>query len=148
METVMAPSVALADASALFKQLVGSWRGEGELVLDDGTSERLSCTGYYVLKSEGRGLSIASLCKSPKQKFEFRSLVAENGDSISGQWEERTYHATGNVSGNVSGTTIKLSFSGTIEGTVSIAMTGKTHSVNVTAAGSGIKGVSISLTRS
>jgi hypothetical protein len=148
MGSTMAPSAAPADASALFKRLAGSWRGEGDLVLEDGTRERLSCTGYYVLKSEGRGLSIASLCNSPKQKFEFRSLVSESGSGISGQWEERTYHATGQVSGSAAGTTINLTFSGTIEGTISIALTGKTHSVNVSAAGAGIKGVSISLTRS
>jgi hypothetical protein len=145
---VSAPPAAHADAASIFKQLLGSWKGAGELVLEDGTREKLSCNGYYVLKSEGKGLSIASLCNSGKQKFEFRSLVTENGDSISGEWEERTYHATGKVSGNVSGSTIKLSFSGTIEGSVSISLTGQTHSVNVSAAGAGIKGVSISLTRS
>ncbi len=148
MGSPMVPSAALADASPLFKQLAGSWRGEGDLVLEDGTRERLSCTGYYVLKSEGNSLSIASRCSSPKEKFEFRSLVAESGSGISGQWEERTYHAAGQVSGSATGTTINLSFSGTIEGTISISLTGKTHSVNVSAAGAGIKGVSISLTRS
>lgn len=147
MGATLAPTAALADASSLFKQLAGSWRGDGELVLEDGTRERLSCTGYYVLKSEGKGLSIASLCKSPKQKFEFRSLVTDGGNNISGQWEERTYNATGQVSGSANGTAITLSFSGTIDGKVSISLTGKTHSVNVSAAGAGIKGVSISLTR-
>lgn len=148
MGSVTAPPAALADSAALFKQLAGSWRGEGDLVLVDGTRERLSCTGYYVLKSEGKGLSIASLCSSPKQKFEFRSLVTDSGNGISGQWEERTYHATGQVSGSANGTAINLSFSGTIEGKISISLTGKTHSVNVSAAGAGVKGVSISLTRS
>jgi hypothetical protein len=145
--SVMAPSAAPADVPALFKQLAGSWRGVGDLVLEDGTREQLSCRGYYVLKSEGHGLSIASLCSSSKEKFEFRSLVSESGSAISGQWEERTYHATGQVSGSASGTTMNLSFSGTIDGTISISLTGQTHSVNVSAAGAGIKGVSISLTR-
>jgi hypothetical protein len=143
----MAPSAAFADATTLFKQLAGSWRGAGDLVLEDGTREQLSCRGYYVLKSEGRGLSIASLCSSAKQKFEFRSLVSESGSTISGEWEERTYHATGQVSGSAKGTTMNLSFSGTIEGKISISLTGQSHSVNVSAAGAGIKGVSISLTR-
>jgi hypothetical protein len=148
MGSTMVPPEARAEPSALFKQLAGSWRGEGDLVLEDGTRERLSCTGYYVLKSEGKGLSIASLCNSGKQKFEFRSLVTDSGNGIAGQWEERTYHATGQVSGTASGTAITLSFSGTIEGKVSIALTGKSHTVNVSAAGAGLKGVSISLTRS
>lgn len=146
--STMGPLTAFADATPLFKQLAGSWRGEGDLVMEDGTRERLSCLGYYVLKSGGEGLSIVSRCSSPSQKFELRSLVAESASGISGQWEERTFHATGQVSGSVTGTTMNLSFSGTIGGTISIALTGKTHSVNVTAQGAGIKGVSISLTRS
>jgi hypothetical protein len=148
MGSVMVPPAALAEPSPLFKQLAGSWQGTGDLVLEDGTREKLSCRGYYVLKSEGRGLSIASLCNSPKQKFEFRSLVSENGGAITGEWEERTYHATGQVSGGATGTAISLNFSGTIEGKISISLTGRTHTVNVSAAGAGIKGVSISLTRS
>lgn len=147
--SMMVPSVGLAeDASPLFKQLVGSWQGMGDLTMENGTRERLSCKGYYVLKSEGNGLSIATLCDSGTQKFEIRSLVSENGSGLSGKWEERTFNATGEVSGTVKGTTIDLAISGTIEGKISIALTGKTHSVNVSAAGAGIKGVSISLTRS
>ncbi len=146
--SVMAPSAAFADGSALFKQLAGSWHGVGDLALEDGTHERLTCHGYYVLKSEGHGLSIASLCSSPNQKFELRSLVAESASGVSGQWEERTFHATGQVSGSATGTTVNLTFSGTIEGTIAISLTGQTHSVNVSvAAGAGVKGVSISLTR-
>jgi hypothetical protein len=147
MGSMMVSSAALADASSLFKQLAGSWRGDGDVVLEDGTRERLSCRGYYVLKSQGDGLSIATLCTSPTQKFEIRSLVAKSGDGLSGQWEERTYHATGQVSGSVNGTTMDLSFTGPIDGTILISLEGKAHSVNVTAAGAGIKGVSISLIR-
>ena len=145
--SVSAPPAAPADASALFKQLAGSWRGEGDMVMEDGTRDHLDCRGYYVLKQEGKGLSIASLCSSPSQKFELRSLVSESGSGLSGQWEERTYHATGDVSGSVNGSSMNLSFTGTIEGKISIAFTGKTHSINVSAAGAGIKGISISLTR-
>jgi hypothetical protein len=148
LASMMASPAAPADASPLFKQLAGSWRGVGDLVLEDGTRERLTCHGYYVLKSEGDGLSIATLCNSPKQKFEIRSLVSESGSGVSGQWEERTYHAGGQISGDTTGTTMKLSFSGTIDGTIAIALTGQTHSLNATAAGAGIKGVSISFTRS
>lgn len=147
MGSMTGPSAAFADASPLFKKLAGSWQGSGELVLDDGTREKLSCKGYYVLKSEGAGLSIASLCNSPTRKFELRSLVSDSAGAISGQWEERTFHATGEVSGKGNGTNINLSFTGTIDGTIAIALTGQSHSVSVSAAGAGIKGLSISLTR-
>ncbi len=147
MGLMMVPSAALADAFPLFKQLAGSWHGSGQLVREDGTREELSCQGYYVLKSQGNGLSIATLCSSPKEKFEIRSLVAENASGVSGQWEERTYHANGQISGSATATTMNLSFSGTIEGTISISLEGKTHSLSASAAGAGIKSVSISFTR-
>ena len=38
------PAAALADASPLFKKLAGV-AGAGDLVLEDGTRERLSCRG-------------------------------------------------------------------------------------------------------
>ncbi len=147
MGSILVPSAVFADASALFKQLAGSWRGSGDLVMEDGTHEQLSCRGYYVLKSEGEGLSIATLCNSPNQKFEIRSLIAKDASGVSGHWEERTYHATGQISGGATDEAMNLSFSGTIEGTISIALNGKSHSVSVTAAEAGIKSVSISLTR-
>jgi hypothetical protein len=145
---LLIPATAQADATPLFKQLVGSWQGSGDLVLEDGTREQLSCRGYYVLKSEGEGLSIATLCNSPTQKFEIRSLVAETTSGIAGKWEERTFNAAGEVSGSVTGNGMNLAISGPIEGTIAISLAGKNHSVSITAAGAGIKGVSISLTRS
>jgi hypothetical protein len=150
MGAVTVAPAALADPSPLFKQLAGSWQGSGDLVLEDGTREQLSCRGYYVLKSEGAGLSIASLCNSPSRKFELRSLVSQSASGISGQWEERTYHATGEVSGSGTGTTMNLSFSGTIQGAIAISLAGKAHSVNVSvsSAGAGVKGITISLSRS
>lgn len=148
MGSMTGPSAAFADATAIFKQLAGSWQGSGDLVLTNGTREQLTCRGYYVLKSEGHGLSIATLCSSPTQKFEIRSLVSESGSGVSGQWEERTFHANGEISGKVDGSTVDLSFSGPIEGTISISLKGNTHSVNIAAVGAGLKGVSVSLTRS
>jgi hypothetical protein len=140
-------SAALADASPLFKQLAGSWHGLGDLTLADGTRERISCRGYYVLKSGGNALSIAILCNSPNQKVEIRSLVEQSGRGVSGQWEERTFNATGQVSSRATTTSMRLSISGTIEGAIAISLKGRSHSVTISAAGTGFKGVSMSLFR-
>jgi hypothetical protein len=136
-----------AEASELFRQLGGSWRGSGDLTLSDGTRERLSCRGYYVSKSGGEELSIAILCNSPNQKIEIRSRVQESGQGVSGEWEERTFHATGQVSGRATGNSLRLSVSGTISGSISVTLRGKSHTVAVSASGTGFKSVSISLSR-
>jgi hypothetical protein len=140
-------SFALADASALFKQLGGSWRGSGTLTLSDGSRERMSCRGYYVVKSGGSGLSIAILCSSTNYKVELRSSLVESGQGISGSWEERTFHAMGEVSGRASGNRMNLSISGAVTGSISISLGGGGHSVNISTRGTGFTGVSLSLVR-
>lgn len=146
VSAITAPA-ASADASSMFKQLAGSWHGVGNLTLADGSRERISCRGYYVLKSGGDGLSIAILCNSPNRKIEVRSRVQESGGGVSGDWEERTFNASGQVSGRATGSSMRLSVSGSIQGSISIALKGRSQSVNISAAGTGFNGVSISLSR-
>jgi hypothetical protein len=143
----MTAQLAQADASGLFKQLAGSWRGSGALTLSDGTRERISCRGYYVPKSGGEALSIAILCNSSNRKIEIRSRVQEAGQGVSGEWEERTFHATGRLSGRVTGNSMRLAVSGSISGAISISLKSRSHSVAVSATGTGFKSVSISLSR-
>lgn len=138
---------ALADAPALFKELAGSWHGLGDLTLSDGARERVSCNGYYVLKSAGQGISVAILCKSPNYEIELRTLVHDRGGSLSGTWEERTYHATGKVSGQARDSRVDMSISGTIEGSVSMALKGRRQTVKISTDGTAFKTFSISLVR-
>lgn len=135
---------AWAGASGLFKRLAGSWHGSGTLTLSDGTRDRISCRGYYVPKSEA-GLSIAILCNSPNQKIEIRSRVREAGRGISGDWEERTFNATGQLSGRATDSSMRLAVSGSISGTISVSLKGRSHSVTVSASGTGFKTVAIDL---
>jgi hypothetical protein len=138
---------AYADADSIFKQLAGSWRSTGTLTFTDGTRQRLSCRGYYVLKSGGDGLSIAILCNAPDQKVEIRSQITQTARGISGRWEERTFNAMGEVSGRASGNKINLSIKGAITGSISISVSGRRHSVEISTEGTGFSRVSISLMR-
>jgi hypothetical protein len=138
---------AYADAGSIFKQLAGSWRGTGTLTLEDGTRQRLSCRGYYVLKSGGSGLSIAILCNAPDQKVEIRSQITQTARGVSGRWEERTYNALGEVSGRASGQTLNLSIKGALQGSISISVGGRRHAVEISTEGTGFSRVSISLMR-
>ncbi|MDX2265620.1 MAG: hypothetical protein NW215_11710 [Hyphomicrobiales bacterium] len=134
-----------ASASELFKRLDGSWKGSGVVRLEGG-NERISCRGYYNARG-GASLSIALRCAAPSYRIEMRSNVTESDGRITGRWEERTFNAEGSLSGRATATSVNLAISGVITGSMTIAVGGAGHQVNLTASGPRFRGVSISLTR-
>ena len=142
---LLAP-VAAADAGTPFDTLLGSWRGSGQIELDQGRRERLKCNAYYT--GGGSQLRMAILCQSESSNVQIRSALSESGGRISGTWEERTYNAQGNASGQVSNGKISLSISGGVTGTMIVTFTSSRQSVAISTQGVALKSVSIDLTRS
>src|SRR5690606_28189216 len=54
-----------AEAASPFRQLAGTWKGAGQIMLSSGARERLSCRGYYTSRGTGNTLSLAIRCASP-----------------------------------------------------------------------------------
>ena len=142
---LLAP-VAAADAGTPFDTLLGSWRGSGQIELDQGRRERLKCNAYYT--GGGSQLRMAILCQSESSNVQIRSALSESGGRISGTWEERTYNAQGNASGQISSGKLSLSISGGVTGTMIVTFTSSRQSVAITTQGVALKSVSIDLTRS
>lgn len=142
---LLAP-VAAADAGTPFDTLLGSWRGSGQIELDQGRRERLKCNAYYT--GGGSQLRMAILCQSESSNVQIRSALSESGGRISGTWEERTYNAQGNASGQVSNGKLSLSISGGVTGTMIVTFTSSRQSVAISTQGVALKSVSIDLTRS
>lgn len=142
---LLAP-VAAADAGTPFDTLLGSWRGSGQIELDQGRRERLKCNAYYT--GGGSQLRMAILCQSESSNVQIRSALSESGGRISGTWEERTYNAQGNASGQISNGKLSLSISGGVTGTMIVTFTSSRQSVAITTQGVALKSVSIDLTRS
>jgi len=133
-------------AAEAFRLLAGSWRGGGQIRLSDGSRERISCRGSYSLR--GEALAIGIRCASPSYNIDMHSVLNGSGDRVWGHWEERNFSADGNVNGRSSGSHISLSLNGTISGSMSISVSGSSHSVNIAAGGgSGLQGVSISFSK-
>lgn len=74
-----APSAVYAQATSSFHQLAGSWHGSGQVRLTDGSSERLSCRGFYAQKSGGSELSLAIHCQSANNKIDMKSGITDEG---------------------------------------------------------------------
>lgn len=133
-------------AAGPFDTLLGSWRGNGQIKLNDGRTERLKCTAYYT--GGGSQLGMAIRCQSESSNVEIRSKLSQTGGRISGTWEERTFNAAGTASGQASGDRISLQISGGVSGTMQVSYSRSRQSVAISTQGIALKSVTIDLTRS
>ena len=130
-----------------FVSLAGTWNGSGTARFEGGTTESLRCKGYYTNGSGGSNLGLSIRCANASAKVELRANLNYADGAVSGDWEERTYNQSGTVSGKASSNKINLAITGGIEGSMSVAVAGGTHSVNVSTAGPVLKGINISMSR-
>jgi len=118
---VLLGGVVLAQTGAVraegpFPRLAGSWSGYGQVVLDQGKSEQISCRAYYTPKSAGADLALAIRCASSSYKIEMRATLSQQNGQVTGQWEERTFNAAGSVSGRATDSSLNLAISGAVSG--------------------------------
>jgi hypothetical protein len=135
-----------ADPGNIFDELLGSWRGGGQMELSEGKTERLKCNAYYT--GGGSQLGMAIRCQSESSNVEIRSKLSQSGGRITGTWEERTFNAQGNASGQATNGRISLSISGSVVGSMLVSYSGSRQSVSISTQNIALKSVSIDLTRS
>ena len=104
-----------------FNTLLGSWGGTGEISLDKGRKERIKCNAYYT--GGGSELGMAIRCQSDNYKIEIRSKLSYSGGRLSGNWEERTFNASGAASGTASPNKITLSIKGGVSANMLVSYT-------------------------
>jgi hypothetical protein len=141
----MRPAVAASDSP--FATLAGTWGGSGTARFDDGKSESLRCKGYYTNNGGPHNLGLSIRCANASSKLELRATLSESNGAVSGSWEERTFNQSGTVSGRASANRINLSISGGISGTMTVAISGSSHTVTVASNGASFKGVHITMSR-
>lgn len=136
-------------ADAPFTGLNGSWSGGGQVRLEGGKTERISCKAYYTPRDGGSGIGISLRCASTSFSINLRSTIASNGGRVTGNWEESTYNASGNVSGRASAGNLAVSINGGgLNGSMSVSFGGSTQQVSINTSGTSLRGVSISLSKS
>ncbi len=129
-----------------FVGLSGSWTGNGQIQLDNGSREALKCKAYYTDK--GEDLGIALRCASSSYKIDLRAQLSATGSNLKGSWEERQFNAAGDATGQAAGNKISLSVvGGGMTASMSVTTTGTSQSVSITTVGTSMKGVNITLAR-
>lgn len=135
-----------AAAQGAVATLAGGWSGSGRITYTDGSSEGIHCTAYY--SGGGSDLTMAIQCKSDKNPIHIRSRLRISGSRASGEWEERTFNASGSASGTVSSSNISLHISGGgFSGSMTVNFSRSSHSVTISTEGIAMRRASISFSR-
>ena len=93
---------AKADPAGAFSAFSGTFRGGGEVVVNDGHRERISCRATGAVGGGGRTLSQTIVCASDAYKFDIRGQVVASGGEVSGDWQETTRGVSGALTGRIS----------------------------------------------
>lgn len=144
---VTCASVVAAPATTSFEGLLGAWSGSGQVRYDGGETDGIRCNAYYT--GGGLKLRLAIRCRSATNNIEIRGAVAQQGEKVSGTWEERTFNASGEASGRMVAGRMNLSITGGgFSGSMSVSYSGSRQTVTITTQGIPMKSVSMTLTRS
>src|SRR6202051_1167920 len=126
---------------------VGTWSGNGTVVLSDGTTERLRCKADYKVNGNGLGLKQNLHCASDSYKFDLSSDVTSQGDRISGNWSEASRNIFGNLQGTAGGGQIDVFVEASgFAANLNLRTNGTKQSVQIDSKGE-IRGVTITMTK-
>ncbi len=131
--------------TASFGALVGSWSGTGQFRLEDGSLQRMRCTGSY---SGGASvLNLAIRCASSDNTIDMQGHLRASGARVSGSWSESAFGLEGAATGQLSASRISLRLSGGLSGSMSVGFTRSSQNITISTTGAALKSVSIRLTR-
>lgn len=141
------PPAYAATADNPFTVLPGSWAGTGTIAMSNGTKERIRCQASYRLENPVN-LRLEMSCTSDSYRFELRSHITYDDQSVSGSWNETTRGVGGNVTGRASGARIQARAEGqTFTALLDMSTRGNRQSVSIRSPGSEMSEVTIALTR-
>lgn len=138
-----APGGALA--AEAFDALKGGWAGAGRATFASGESEKLRCTARY--SGNRANLALSLRCASSSAQINLSGHLDANGNRVSGDWSESSYGLSGGAHGTASGNSVRLKIGGGINGYLTLAVSGGRHTVAISAQGSTLTGVNVSLSR-
>lgn len=129
-----------------FDGLLGSWSGTGQIRYDTGAPETIRCSAHY--SGGGQSLRLAIRCKSTSYDIDIRGQLGQQGERVSGTWEERTFNATGEAGGKISNGRLSLSITGGgLSGSMLVSYAGSRQTVVITTQGIPMKSVNVTMGR-
>lgn len=144
---VVSPLAQAAAADSPFTALSGSWAGTGTIAMSSGAKERIRCQATYRLENPVN-LRLELSCTSDSYRFELRSHLIYDDETISGSWNETTRGIGGQITGRASGARIEArAESQAFTALLDMTTRGSRQQVSIQAPGSEMSAVTIVLAR-
>lgn len=132
--------------AAPIDDLTGYWNGSGSVHMSNGNTERVKCAVTYKVSENSSQIRQTIRCASADYKIDAQADLRVKGAQVSGNWEEKTYSATGQVSGRYTGSNFVLSIQGTnFNAAMNVTLSNCKQSINITPQGLDVTRISIGL---
>jgi hypothetical protein len=145
---LLGSQAAMADSEGPFAGLSGSWHGAGRILSGDGKGEKIACRATYQVSPDGINLGQSLVCASDSYRFDIRTSIFTDGQTLRGTWQETTRNASGNLTGEVSPGLIHSHVSAPgFSAEVSVKTSGRKQVVSINPESKDIAQVDITMTR-
>jgi hypothetical protein len=135
-------------ADGPFAGMAGAWSGPGSITINN-NKEKLRCRASYVTKNSDSTVDLTISCASDSYKFHLQGGVNYVNGSLNGSWSESAHNAAGTISGSASPGSIRATATGAyFTALLNMTTRGNTQSVSLSAPGTQISSVTITLARS
>ena len=143
-------AVALAATTAAagpIEDLDGYWSGGGTVVLSDG-KEQVKCAVRYKVGASGTQIRQNMRCASADYNINAAAELRLQGSQVSGNWEEKTYSTTGDVTGRYTGSSLVLSIKGAnFTAAMTVGLSTCKQSITIQPRGLEVRRISMSLAK-
>ncbi len=144
----VAMAVAGIAAAGPIEDLNGYWTGAGTVLFTDGSAERVKCAVVYKVSEGSTRIRQALRCASAAYSINGAADLRVRGAQVSGNWEEKTYSATGDVSGRYTGSSFVLSIQGaSFTASMNVGLGSCKQSIHITPKGLEVRRVSMNLAK-
>lgn len=128
-----------------FEELIGKWRGNGLMTMEDGTRERIACDADYSGNAIQLRLSIR--CRSGERDIRLQARLSSNAGKLLGFWEEKYFKAAGAIAGVSSERRLDFTVSGNVNGKMVVDYSDRRQNVLITAQAVPLRSLKIDMKR-
>jgi hypothetical protein len=141
-------TVAWAAGASPLGELAGYWTGAGSVTLSSGNTERVKCAVIYKVSDDSVQIKQSMRCASTDYSINATADLRVKGEQVSGNWEEKTYSATGEVTGRYTGESFVLSIQGAnFTAAMNVSLSACKQSINISPKGLEVNRISIGLAK-
>jgi hypothetical protein len=135
-------------AAGPIEDLTGYWMGSGTVQLTNRDTEKVKCAVVYKVGEEGTRIKQTLRCASADYNINAVAELRVAGAQVSGNWEEKTYSATGQVSGRYTGSAFALSIEGAnFTAAMSLGLSACKQTINIQPKGLEVRRITLNLAK-